>query len=519
VPQPNHVPAFFRETSMGALRRAIAAFGVCVALLPCWVSVPLAFAQLQQDVILAGSAESLPTEQPAEPEAATSEPRGEAVAQQRLSWPDLASRVSRESPTVLIADAQRRQSEFRLLEAQLASLPSLSMRLGVAPTPQVSVDLDENGNPIQGTANETDLELATRIAGVGMQGSLEINLPIYTFGKLSLARQLASVGVDVDEVEFEKAVLDALFESYRAFVGLQWYAEVDDLLSEAEARLDDAALRLDDLIFDGDTEARGALRQLTIGRTQFISLRSNADRVGALARFALARGLGLEEDFRTTRFDESIPTHEPPDRDEVLQFARETRPDYAILDAAVTAADLRVRLERRAFAPDFGFIVNVGGSFAPTIENLRGPYVFDPYNRFSVGFSLGFRWNINPFTRGASLARFSAQSQEAVLSRDAAWLGIEVEVTEAWLEACSAREVVLAYVEALDAADAWLNQTAFQWDQGLIDFEEFQGPMTTYYETAGGYFKALLDYRLAVANLAVKTGSRELTQWPGEAAE
>jgi outer membrane protein TolC len=278
-------------------------------------------------------------------------------------------------------------------------------------------------------------------------------------------------------------------------------------------------LRLDDLIFDGDTEARGALRQLTIGRTQFISLRSNADRVGALARFALARGLGLEEDFRTTRFDESIPIHEPPDRDEVLQFARETRPDYAILDAAVTAADLRVRLERRAFAPDFGFIVNVGGSFAPTIENLRGPYVFDPYNRFSVGFSLGLRWNINPFTRGASLARFSAQSEEAVLSRDAAWLGIEVEVTEAWLEACSAREVVLAYVEALDAADAWLNQTAFQWDQGLIDFEEFQGPMTTYYETAGGYFKALLDYRLAVANLAVKTGSRELTQWPGEAAE
>jgi hypothetical protein len=43
--------------------------------------------------------------------------------------------------------------------------------------------------------------------------------------------------------------------------------------------------------------------------------------------------------------------------------------------------------------------------------------------------------------------------------------------------------------------------------------------MTTYYETAGGHLKALLEYRLAIANLAVKTGSRELTQWPGEVAE
>jgi|GEM_PF-2778504 len=504
---------------MGALRQVVAALGVSAALMPFGQRVPPAFAQLQEAADHSPSGEPSPAQDDRAPDATVARQQTEAVTNQRLSWSDVAARVTSESPTVRIADAQVRQSEFRLLEAQLASLPSLSMRFGIAPTPSVSVDLDENGNPIQGTANESDIELATRIAGIGMQGNLEINLPVYTFGKLSLARQLAGVGVNVDEVEREKTVLEALFESYRAFVGLQWYAEVDDLLSEAEDRLDDAELRLDDLIFDGDTEARGELRQLTIGRTQFVSLRSNADQVGALARFALARALGLQEDFRTTRFDQSIPIAAPPDREEVLQFARENRPDYRLLDAAVDAADLRVRLERRAFAPDFGFMMNVGGSFAPTIENLRGPYVFDPYNRFSVGFSLGLRWNINPFTRGASIARLSAQAEEAVLSRDAAWLAIEVEVTEAWLEACAAQEVVLAYVDARDAAEAWLNQTAFQWDQGLIDYNAFQGPMTTYYETAGGHLKALLEYRLAIANLAVKTGSRELTQWPGEVAE
>lgn len=519
MPQPTEVPVNYREHPTGAFCMATAVLCVIAALVTCTASVQPAHAQQSDDLDAPTVDGQQQTDAEVTADTPEPEPSAEAVVDPRLSWADLAIRVVRESPTVLIADSQLRQAEFRQLETRLASLPSLSMRFGVAPTPRVNVDLDENGNPIQSSADESDLELATRIVGVGMQGNLEINLPLYTFGKLSLARQLAGVGVDVDEVEREKAVLDALFESYRAFVGLQWYAEVDELLTEAEGRLDEAAERLDDLIFDGDTAARGALRQLTIGRTQFVSLRSNADQVGSLARFALARGLGLDEDFRTTRFDESIPVTEPPTREDVLQFARENRPDYELLDSAVTAADLRVRLERRAFAPDFGFIVNVGGSFAPTIENLRGPYVFDPYNRFSVGFSLGLRWNINPFTRGASLARFAEQAEEAALSRDAAWMGIEVEVTEAWLEACAARDVVLAYVDALDAAEAWLNQTAFQWDQGLIDFEEFQQPLTTYYETAGGYYKALLEYRLAVANLAVKTGSREMTLWPGEAAE
>jgi outer membrane protein TolC len=438
-----------------------------------------------------------------------------AAAPDVLDWPELRDQVMTSAPTVLIAESQLQQSETRRLEAWMASLPSFTARAGLSPAPTVDVELDDNGNPIQGTADESDLELATRLTGMAYQASFELNLPLFTFGKLSLARQLASAGVDVEEAELRKAVLDALFETYRAFVGVQWYREVDRLLTEAEDRLDEAAQRLDDAIFDGDASARQSLRQLRIARTDFVELRASADEVGALARFALARGLQRSPDFTTTRFDEDLPVSESPNLEQALEFARQRRPDYRLLDSAVEAARLRARLEVRQFAPDLGFVLGVNATVAPTITDLRGPFVFDPYNRFGVSFALGLRWNLNIFTRAASVSRYNEAAAEAVLSRDAAWLGIEIEVAEAWHQAVSKRDVLLSYVDAMDAAESWLNQTALQYDQGLIDFDDFREPLTTWYETRGGYYRALLEYRLAVANLAVKCGSDELTVWPG----
>ena len=41
--------------------------------------------------------------------------------------------------------------------------------------------------------------------------------------------------------------------------------------------------------------------------------------------------------------------------------------------------------------------------------------------------------------------------------------------------------------------------------------------MKSWYTVAGGYYQALLEYRIAVANLAMKCGSDELRRLPADA--
>lgn len=431
-----------------------------------------------------------------------------------LLWSQVADVVVRSAPTVTIADLQLRQAELRRLEAQLASLPSIGIRAGIAPAPEVTVELDENGNPIQSSANESDVELATRLVSVGIQGNLDVTLPLTTFGKIQLARQLASVGVDVEQAEREGVILESLFEAYRAYTSRQWYTQVSRLTREAEHRLNEAEEDLEDRIFDGDSSARATLRRLTIGRTAFVQLKAAADTVGRLAEFGLSHLLGYDVLPGLVPFEENVPTDAPPTLEDVLAFARVYRPDYRLLNSAVRAGQLRSRLEARQFAPDIALNMNFGGAYAPSITNLRGPFIFDPYNRFGFGFAVGLRWAGNPFMRSASIARFNQQEAEAVASRDAAWFGIELEVSRAYFELLGKRDIVLAFAEAREAAEAWMNQAAFQYDQGLSTFDDLREPLQTFYETEARYYQALLEYHLGVADLAVKCGSRDMQTWP-----
>jgi outer membrane protein TolC len=431
----------------------------------------------------------------------------------RWSWDRIADLVRTHAPTLAIADSQLQQAQLRALEARLASLPSFAVRFGIAPAPRVEIELDENGNPIQSSAQQSDLELATNLVSVGMQGSLDITTPIYTFGKIQLARQLASVGVDVELAEREKAVLDALFEARRAFLVLQWYERVDALMREAEQRLTEARETLEDQLMDGDTRARSSLRRLTIANTQVVELRASADQVETLARSGLTNALGLPPGVQMDRL-QTVDDRVVPELEDILAWARLHRPDYDLLQRAVRAAELRARLEARQFAPDLAFLFSVNGAYAPSITNLRGPFIFDPYNRFGFGMSIGLRWSLQPAMRGASTARFFEAADEARLSQAAAWLAIETEVTEAWAQARARLQVVLSYADARAAAEAWLNQVAFQYDQGLATFDDLREPLQTYYQVGGNYYKAWLDYQLAVASLAVKCGSPWVDRWP-----
>ena len=422
---------------------------------------------------------------------------------------------ARSSILVEIAAHDIDVARVREREAWAERWPRIRANFTVSPAPRVVLGDDE---PTE--VNTSDRELLRSVFGDGglsLRGELDATVPITTFGKIRLARQLADAGIDAAEAQRDAAVAESQFEAYRAYVVLQAYDASRGLLVEAAERLDRAELLLEDAIDDGDLTARTSLRQLTIARTDFVALRTGAEQAGASARYALVRGLDLPLGFVAEPLDETLPTATPPTLDRVLEVAAEHRTDLQLLEIAMRAAELERRLRFRRLAPDAFFAAQVAGAWSPTVEDVSDPYISDPWNRFGFGFLVGLNWSMNPMAITQRAMRAAAQEAGAEARYEGAKAAVDLDVAEAYNAAIAARELLLSYDDSLRAARAWLNQRWFQFDQGLADYDDIKDPLQTYYRTAGRYYETLTAYRIAVAQLALACGVDHFDRWPGTA--
>ncbi|MFT4705562.1 MAG: outer membrane protein TolC [Bradymonadia bacterium] len=417
------------------------------------------------------------------------------------------------SMLVTIADAEIERAEWREREAGALRFPRIRVQSTLSPAPRV--ELDDPNDPLSNRQSDREL-LESLIGGAGLsfRAELRVTVPLTTFGQIRLARRLAAAGAELVEVQREAAIDQSRFEAYRAYVGLQVFEVVEDLFSEASGRLARAEELLEDQIDDGDFSARTSLRQLTISRASFTQRRTETEASGRLARFALLRLLQLPVDFETTPLVEDVTLGEPPSLDDVIAAAIEQRPDLIALRQGVDARRLAALVRWRALAPTAGLTVQMGGAYSPTVDDVSGPFIYDPWNRFGLGFGVGLSWNMNPLqiTRRARRADAEVAIIEAQL--EGAVQAVSLDIAEAYWDSTGKLEAFHAQSEAYSAARAWLNQRWFQFDQGLADFDDVKDPLEAYYRVAGEYYAALTELRMAVANLALQCGDDDFASWP-----
>ena len=402
------------------------------------------------------------------------------------------------SPLVSVAEARGREAHWQRVEASALRWPRFELSGGLAPAPRVREEDEE----------ASDLELLARFMdgfGPSLRAEFTATMPLFTFGKLRIARELASLGVDASELETRRAALTSVVQAYRAYALLQWHREIRALLDEALGRLNRAEEKLEDRLDDGDPTARTQLRKLTLLRARIVRLETEADSVAGNARAALETLLDLPAGFVVEPW-QVWDTAQPPALEDLVALARQHRPEAQLLDAAVEARRLQASLEWRRLAPDVVLGAQVSGAWTPTIENRSGPFVYDPYNRFGAGVFLGMRAALDVFTRRAAAGRAEARVETAQQERSAAWRAIALEIRQARDAVLAQGRVLGAYEEAMRAARAWLQQTAFQFDQGLADFDELADPLAAYYEAAGQVWEIRLQERLRWVDLALHLG-------------
>ena len=412
----------------------------------------------------------------------------------------------RNSPTLAVADDSIAVAEAQELEAAFVRwLPIFSARSTIAPSGPV------RGNALESTS-ATDLDALGDLAdelGYQTNNTIQAVLPLYGFGKISLAQDLAELGVHVARLQRRKAELELVFNVRRAYAGLQLSEEFEAMIADGQNRLRSARESLETKLLEGDPSARTELRQLTIYEADFVGLVADNRMLAHISRRGIELYCGIDTPFRVEPFDDSVPLNDLQDVDALMSLAWEHRPDLELLNESVRARELRSRLARRQMLPDLFFTLGFTVNYNPLADDQPSPFAYDPYNRSGLGFFLGLDWKFN-FRLIARARRSDAEESRARNQLDEAVGGIEIEIEEAVLQALGHFERVEAYAEAHRAASAWLRQRTMQFDSGLADFDDLKDPLVAYFGAFANFYQALFDYRMARADLAVKVGLEEL---------
>ena len=415
------------------------------------------------------------------------------------------------APSLAVSAEGINYAQTQELEAFFARMPELSARSTWAPSGPV------RGNAIESTSG-TDIAAIGDLAdelGFQTSNSIRAVLPIYTFGKIAIAEDLADVAFEAAMMEHRKAELELVFNVTQAFLGAQLALEFDDLIEEGTGLMDGAREDLENRRFDADTASERAdlhneLRQLTIQEAGFAGRVADNRLLTHMSHSGLEYYCGIYDvPFVVERLPEDPPEGELDTLDRFIEIAYEYRPDLSLLDMSVIAGELSADLAWRQLVPDLFFAIGFSLSYNPLADDQPSPFANDPYNSSGLGFYAGLDWRFD-FRQIARAERSSVSADRTRARQRELVGGIEIEIEQAYWEALGHQERVDAYADALRAAEALLDQRMLQEDSGIGDYDALTESLVTYFATYASYYQALFNSHLARANLALKVGLERL---------
>lgn len=343
---------------------------------------------------------------------------------------------------------------------------------------------------------------------------LAMGVPVYTFGKLMTAGDLATQGVAgarqkrvVDEVQVVSRVR-------QLYYGIQMAEEVASLLNDAINRLSTEIKKAEAQSDDGDLKA--SEKYSPVEKLRMKVFRADLEKRLADVRMreevavnALKIQMGLP---MTANVHPALGLHpvvvSMGDYDDYLSRMHGERPEVKLADIGVEAKRLEHKLAQKQWYPDVG----VGGFFeiARTIGNVKNEQTTNDYvNPFTytrAGFGLRLSGKLDIHSVMAKVDRTEAEMFKASLERDMAKEGMSLEVKEAYLRVKQSREQMQRAEETKKLARQMVFLSKSNLDLGIGERAEYIDALQTTLLTRSQFLEAVFNYNVSVAQLDEKTG-------------
>jgi outer membrane protein TolC len=431
--------------------------------------------------------------------------RAAAEAPTRLTFEQVLARAQ-EGPRARMAAGDTDAARARVAEADAARLPKVSATAFVAPSPDIEC--------LDATCTRTDPEdFALRFSGVLGGGSLSAVQPVFTFGKIAAARAAARSGVVAQEALEDAGAGDTAVDAGRAYWGLKLARELVYMLEDGIAEIDKALARLDER--GSEITLQDKLRIQTLVAEARIQL-SDARQAEAQALAGLRALVGLEDADVDEAPIEALAT---PLGDEPGYLARAAagRPEIKAALAGARAADRLADFEARHYFPDLAVVGQLGITRAQGVDDPPSALIVDPFNQTSGALLLVLRWQLEPWTTRAKVARARAAARKADALADLAAIGASYEARIAYAEAAQARERLTAAAQGEQSARAWLASVLQADAIGTSEPKDLADSYIAWFQMRARQVNAMFQWNVATIRLGRATGEyRRKTPRPQE---
>jgi HAE1 family hydrophobic/amphiphilic exporter-1 len=380
-----------------------------------------------------------------------------AAAAAELDLAATVDRALRRNPGLLAVEELRSEVAGGIREARADAFPQItivsSWSQSRSPAILNSPDFEEIIQQFPGGAFDPATQELYRTV-------VEIGQPVWTFGKVGAAIDLARIVGEAADAQIETARLDTASDSAAAYFQVLSSREgLATIEAETEYRQRDLD-RIEDLLEIGEA-------------TELERLRARSARAEVEPEIARRHGLVEVAETRLRQILDLAPDEplelagaenelaEPPTLDRLIIVALESRPELRDLDQQLAIYDKRKRITRADGLPQ----VDLNGSW--------GREVLDP-DRFSNGLydawavSLEMRWELfDGGRRKGQIAQLESQRQQLALRRAELQSLIRLENRQALSDYATARARAAAAEIAASTAGEAVRVARESYEQGV----------------------------------------------------
>ncbi|MBI2974290.1 MAG: TolC family protein, partial [Deltaproteobacteria bacterium] len=277
-----------------------------------------------------------------------------------------------------------------------------------------------------------------------------VGVPIYTFGKLSLAKEMAKSGIAASETQAFQERNSLVSKVRQLYYGVLLAEEVGRLVKEAYKRLDEEIKKR-----EHDDDAAGTEENEDDSYSPIENLKmkvflfdlekrlAEARQKEAIALEGLRVQMGLSSGTVFTVYSRKLrPVKTDLNLfDDYMQVALKNRPDVKLLSTGLEVKKNQYLLEKRKFFPDLGAgaFFEIGRT-ATAVQGVTATDDFnDPFNftRAGIGVQLSGRFDFHGGNARIDKARseYYKLNLEQMIAKEA----VKLDVKDAYLKAKTAQ--------------------------------------------------------------------------------
>jgi len=414
----------------------------------------------------------------------------------------------RSNPGVEAAREELLAFEARLSEAQRAWIPQGSLNFLVAPAPTIECSPSEEQCD---TTNAADQDVFD-VGGVFTRLELRVGMPLYTFGKISGAKDAARAGVQAGQAQVDAAVLQTINDVTRAYQGVKVAREILHTIAEGREYLDKAMAKIEEEIETG----RGDATETDRLRLKVLTAEVDARTLEAktLVDLGLAALRVLLPDAPRDLDVDDMPLaaveKEPRPLSYYLELARTARPEIRALNAGLAAREAAEQVEGARLYPDLALVGTLNWAQASSVDDPANFFANDPFNGFSGGVGALLSFPLDYALKFARLDRARAERREMAAQRRQALGGIGLQIEKAYAQLQEARARMVVSKGGERAARAWLVATYQNLMLGLIEPKELTDALLAFFTLKLRSLQAVYDVNANWTSLARAVGTTEL---------